>query len=894
MARTEGLNSGTKLGPYEVVSPLGAGGMGEVYRARDTRLDRTVAIKVLPESLKSDSELKARFDREARAISSLQHPHICALFDVGHQDGIFFLVMEYLDGETLANRLLRGALPLEQVLKIGSDLADALAKAHSLGIVHRDVKPGNIMLTKTGTKLMDFGLAKGHGGLGSIVLPGAAGAPLTPSTPTVTLTAVTSATSPLTQKGTIVGTFQYLAPEVLQGNEADARSDIFAAGCVLYEMATGKRAFEGKTQLSVMTAILEKDPESISTLQPLAPVALASAIRTCLNKNRDERWQTAADLRNVLSLVNDTTTQERTAATAGKSISLKWKLLGALAVLLLVVTAAVIVEWLHRAPASPVLSSELNFPTGTILDTLNDSVAISPDGRSLALALLKTDGTSQLWIRQLGSGETTVVPGTVGGAYPFWSPDGASLAFFAAGKLMRVDLASSAIQAVCDAPQGRGGTWNQLGRIVFSPGLLTGLFEVPATGGTPTNLAIPMAANDSLRVPRFLSDGDHVLYLRFPIKGPSHIEVLSLTSKRSSVLLQADAAAQYSTTGQLLFVRGSNLFAQDFDPGQLRLWGQPAIIAGVQVDPARRTAAFSVSNAGLLVYAAGGDVPLKQLQWIDSNGKAAGNIGQPAGYYHETELSPDDNLAVALGQNYELTIVDLTTGTRKPFALASTPLEADVVWSPDGKWLAYTAELSDKRLGIHLIATDGRTQSKLVYTCHADPCAPSSWSRDGKMLALEESTTASGDNGLTIISVDGRVLYSLPHASQGKFSPDSKWLLFDSAERGKSEVYVTAIPPGPEKWQVTSGGGNGGNWPIPGTIFYSTNDDKIAGVSVSAKRKEFHVRESEIKFAGRSFPSDVDWDLSHDGKRVLAAVPAEGNSNHTLRLVQNWAPALKR
>lgn len=308
-----------------------------------------------------------------------------------------------------------------------------------------------------------------------------------------------------------------------------------------------------------------------------------------------------------------------------------------------------------------------------------------------------------------------------------------------------------------------------------------------------------------------------------------------------------------------------------------------------------RTAAFSVSNSGLLVYAPGGDVPLKQLQWIDSSGKAAGNIGPPAGYYYEAELSPNDKLAVALGQNYELTIIDSATGTRKPFSLASTPLESDIVWSPDGKWLAYTAELSDKRLGIHIIATDGRTQSKRVYTCSTDPCAPSSWSRDGKMLALEESTTSGGDNGLTIISVDdGRKLYSMPHASQGKFSPDGRWLLFDSAEQGKSEVYVTAIPPGPETWRVTSGGGNGRSWPTSGTIFYTTKEDKIASVAVSSQGKEFHVGESEIKCAGRSFPSDVDWDLSHDGKRVLAAVPTESNSNHTLRLVQNWAAALKR
>ncbi len=887
------LSSGTKLGPYEILSPLGAGGMGEVYRARDTRLDRSVAIKVLPESLQREVALRARFDREARAISSLQHPHICALYDVGHQDGIDFLVMEYLEGDTLAHRLLRGALPPDQVVKVGGELADALAKAHQQGILHRDLKPGNVMMTKSGAKLMDFGLAKENQGPESGALAGAAGPP-TPSTPTLDLATLTSSESPLTQKGTIVGTFQYMAPEVVRGGEADARSDIFSFGCVLYEMATGKRAFDGKSHLGVLTAILEKDPEPVTALQPQVPAPLAAVIRACLNKEPDERWQSAEDLGRALLLAQEVGTQGRASE---HRPALSWKVkLAAAATVLLLTAAAFLMGWSqHLTPTTPQLTSDLELPQGTMVDTLNDSVAISPDGSVIAMALLNGEGTSQLWIRQLGTGQTAAVKGTVGATYPFWSPDGGSLAFFASGKLMREDLASGVVETVCDAQAGRGGAWNQSGRIVFSPGLLTGLFEVPASGGTPTDLAIPMTANDSLRVPRFLPDGDHVLFLRFPVSGASHVEVVSLASKRSAVLMQADSAAQYSTTGQLLFARGANLVAQEFDPAQLRLSGQPMVIAsGVQVDPARRTATFSISNSGLLVYGPGGAVPLKQLQWIDSSGKPTGNIGQPAGYYYEAELSPDDKLAVVLGQSYEVNLVDLATGALRPFSLARSPLEADVRWSPDGKWLANTAELPDGRRGIHIIAADGTTQSRFVYTCQGDPCAPTSWSDEGK-IALEESKTAGGDPGLTIISSDdGRPLYWLPHASQGIFSPDGKWLAFESTERGKTEVYVSAIPPGPEKWQVTSGGGTIMSWPIPGSIFCSNNENKIVSIAVSSLGKEFHVGGSEIRFGGRSFPSSVDFDVSHDGKRVLAAVPAESNSSHSLRMVQNWAPRNRR
>lgn len=461
MARIVTLKAGTRLGAYDIISLLGAGGMGEVYRARDTRLDRVVAIKVLPEQLKNNPELQARFRREARAISSLQHPHICLLFDVGQQDDISFLVMEYVEGETLANRLYRGPLPLDQVVKIGLDLADALVKAHGQGLVHRDIKPGNLMLTKSGIKLMDFGLARQQG-VAASALP--VSTPATPSTPTVTLSDLTSPASPITRKGTIVGTFHYLAPEVLQGAEADARSDIFAAGCVLYEMATGKRPFDGKTQLSVLNAILEKDPEPIGVSQPRASEELDTAIGLCLKKNPDERWQTAAELRGVLQLIHNTSGQRQQRAPARAGALSTWKFITGIACFLLIAAVLVAGFWLRRTPAPPSLSAELDLPPGTILDTVNDPIALSPDGRRVVLGLVGADSKPQLWVRQFDTGRTERVPSTRGAEYPFWSPDGLSVAFFANGKLKRVDLATGIGQDICDAVRG-----------AEDPGVRTGL-----------------------------------------------------------------------------------------------------------------------------------------------------------------------------------------------------------------------------------------------------------------------------------------------------------------------------------------------------------------------------------------------------------------------------------
>src|SRR5579863_4515012 len=433
--------SGTKLGPYEIQGPLGAGGMGEVYRAKDTRLDRTVAIKVLPPHLSADPESRKRMEREARAISALQHAHICTLHDIGSQDGTDFLVMEYLEGQTLASRLAKGPLPLEQLLKIGIEIAEALEKAHQQGIVHRDLKPGNIMLTRAGAKLMDFGLAKPQ----VAAIASQAVGPFTPSTPTMNLAQLSSAASPLTQKGSVVGTFQYLAPEVLQGADADARSDLFSFGCVLYEMATGRHAFEGKSQLSVLTAILEKEPDPISVNQPLAPPMLELVIRGCLAKDPAERVQSAHDVAMELSWIGSLhrPPSETEASAKPRSNHLPWLFAVAAAVVL-----GILAGFLLHHPASPPVSirAAINPPPDTRLRLTSDLAwppVLSADGAYLAFTAVGAVGKTNLWVRAMNGGEARVLPDTNSAIWPFWSADSRSLGFFADGKMKTIDLSST-------------------------------------------------------------------------------------------------------------------------------------------------------------------------------------------------------------------------------------------------------------------------------------------------------------------------------------------------------------------------------------------------------------------------------------------------------------------
>jgi serine/threonine protein kinase len=500
------LTSGTRLGPYEIQIPLGAGGMGEVYRARDTRLDRIVAVKILPSHLCGNPEAKQRFEREARSISSLNHPHICTLHDIGSHDGTSYLVMEYVEGQTLDARLQKGPMTLKQALECGVQICDALEKAHRAGIVHRDLKPGNVMLTASGAKLLDFGLAKplvagihGAGDRGT----------LTPSTPTMNLSMLTATPAPLTQQGTIVGTFQYIAPEVLQGQEATPRSDIFSFGCVLYEMVTGRRAFDGKTQLSVMSAILEKEPESLSTVQPTTPVALDYTVRTCLEKNPEDRFQTAHDVKLQLGWIATSPLQTGTRALPQtKGRSKLWIAAGLLALAVVALTAAL----LRPGPSRRVLRVNLLPPEGTRFETLyrNGSPSLSPDGTHVAFIAQK-DGRNSLWLRSLDRLDAMPVQGTDDAYFPFWSPDSKAIAFFMQGKMWRTDLNGDSPSIICDAPEARGGSWGSGDVIVFSPMFGGPIFKVPAAGGKPTPITKVAVASTSIsdRWPSFLPDGKH-------------------------------------------------------------------------------------------------------------------------------------------------------------------------------------------------------------------------------------------------------------------------------------------------------------------------------------------------------------------------------------------------
>ena len=664
----------------------------EVYRARDTRLDRTVAVKVLPSHLSDNVAMRQRFEREARAVAGLNHPHICTLHDIGCENGVDFLVMEYLEGESLADRLNKGALPLEEALRYGIQIADAMEKAHREGVVHRDLKPGNVMLIESGAKLLDFGLAK--------FLDQRVDRELSQ------LSALPTEEKPLTEQGAVLGTFQYMSPEQLEGKEADTRTDVFAFGALLYEMVTGARAFEGKSRASLIAAILEREPRPMTELRPVAPASLEWLVRGCLTKDPEERWQTAHDVKLQLERTAEGRADIETKAEVRRRSP---GLLGAI-VVLTVTSLLLAVFALIRAEPEDLESIRFAVrpPEGTsiALGPAAPQVAVSPDGRQLVFAtggsgfiFTGASGESGLWIRSLDALEARKLSGTDGATIPFWSPDGRFVGFFARGMLYKIELAGGAPQSLCEAPLiSHGGAWNRDGVILF--GTLEGIARVSASGGeTSLVTTIDHSREENRHVwPQFLPDGRHFLYLAMGSDDEHNgIHVGSLDSSETRFVLEAEVFARYTAPGYLVFLREAMLMAQAFDASSFELTGEPHRIAsGVGYNPGLGRTTFSVSDAGVLAYRVGGvgGQPDSELTWFDRQGKRLGTVGPP-GKIGNIALSPDETRVaverVDEAGNRDVWLIEISSGAFSRFTFGATSNEAPL-WSSDGTRVLFTSE----------------------------------------------------------------------------------------------------------------------------------------------------------------------------------------------------------
>ena len=861
------LAPGAKLGPYEILTPLGAGGMGEVYRARDTRLERSVAIKILPAQFSSDPVHKQRFEREAKTISHLNHPHICVLHDIGHQDGIDYLVMECVEGETLAKRLEKGPLPLEQVLKLGAQIADALDKAHGSGVVHRDLKPGNIMLMGSGAKLLDFGLAK----------------PVAPLSSLATLTA-TKQELPVTEQGTIVGTFQYMSPEQVEGKELDGRSDIFSLGTLLYEMLTGKRAFEGKSQFSVASAILEKEPAPISAIKPMTPPALDHAVRRCLAKDREERWQNARDLARELDWISE----EKQGTKVPQSVPRRRE---AVAWGLAALSIALLLWFGHaglpsaRSPERQHLRLSLLPPPSTSFVPYN--FAISPDGQRLAFVAAAQDGRTALWIRSLAAGAAQQVTGTEGAKYPFWSPDNRQVGFFGGGKLKSVDPSGGAVQIICDAPDGLGGTWNDHGTIVFaatslnrSSRIVPALMKVPASGGEPQPAIKTSGSNAATLWPSFLPDSDHFLYSEG--KG---IYVGSLNSMGSK-MLTSEVGGNTSNTQfasrRLFYVRDRSLMAQPLDLDRLQTTGPPEPVAQQELEqhPGFSRAGFSVSDNGVVVFQSASD-SVTRLSWFDRAGKELDEL--PTIGYRDPALSRDGTLLAVSsddernGKHY-IRIYDFARGTSTRASEGGT--EEFPVLSPDGRSVAYVDNGGEDSPHIYTVATDGSGKPEPLVK--SNTLVPNDWSPDGRYLVY--MNFQNGPPELEFYDFRKRSHSAYAGGAEAQFSPDGKWVAFTgptSASYQDSDVFVMQFPEPRGRIQISNQGGAQARWRADGKeLFYISADKKLMAVSIDTSQGKLVAGVSHALFQTRIIAPRIvlfQYAVAPDGKRFLInSLPSVG------------------
>jgi eukaryotic-like serine/threonine-protein kinase len=886
---------GSYLGPYEIVSALGAGGMGEVYRARDPRLKRDVAIKILPQVFATDADRLARFQREAEVLASLNHPNIATIHGVEDANGMRALVMELVEGETLADRIGRGSIPIDEALAIAKQIAEALEAAHEQGIVHRDLKPSNVKVRPDGTvKVLDFGLAKLADSTRSTANP----ATLSLS-PTITSPAVVSGV------GVLLGTAAYMSPEQARGIPADRRSDLWAFGCVLYEMLTRTRAFDGPDVTAVLARVLEREPDW-SLLPRDVSSSVQRLLRRCVQRDRTRRWQSAGDLRVELDEARSEPTPQTTQHTA-RATSTRERVLVAIAAVAVVAAGGVV--WLNtqNPGPSPIVT---RFDVATPPTTTATSFAVSPDGRRLAY-VATTEAQSRLWVRPLNETSARALPGTEGATYPFWSPDARAIGFFAEGKLKRLNVEGGTPQVLADAPFGRGGAWNTDDVIVFTPDAnffrtTSVLMRVPASGGASVPITHLTDNERSHRWPQFLPDGHRFLF--FSAMAAPDVQgayLGSLDGGEPKRVLASDTSAAFVPPDRLLFVRGDVLMAAQFDPNNGTLAGETQPIAQpVGVDEGTFSGMFSVSP-GVLAYRATGGGQRRQLVWMDRTGKVLETMGATDDNgLSSPALDPTGHRIAVIRtvlHNIDVWLLDASRGTPARFTFDPAP-EGVSVWSPDGRRMVYIA-YRGAGVALYEKSATGAGSERMVA---ADTGFPLSWSSDGRLVLYSRADVKTGVD-LWALPMTGEpkpfaIMRTAMDQRGGEFSPDGRWLAYESNESGRFEVYVQSFPEAGGKWQASSAGGTQVRWRRDGReLYYVAPDGRLMAVSVEAnsdgKTLNFGVPmslfQTRLATGANVIPGRPEYAVAPDGRFLMNAI-VDDTPPSPITVVVNWTAAPKQ
>jgi eukaryotic-like serine/threonine-protein kinase len=870
---------GKSIAHYRVTAQIGAGGMGEVYRASDSRLGRDVAIKVLPAEFAQDTERMARFEREARLLASLSHANIAAIYGLEEIDGSRALVMELVEGPTLAERIAKDALPVDEALPIAKQIAEALEYAHERAIIHRDLKPANIKLTLDGgVKVLDYGLAKALSDD-----PTGSGSDLSKSP---TLTAAS------TRLGVILGTAAYMSPEQAKGKAVDRRADIWAFGAVLFEMLTGRQAFVGETVSETLAAVMKDNPDW-NALPGSTPARVRDLLQRCLVKDPKQRLRDIGDARIRIEEEMSGVPEMSNAAAASSATATRRRGIPVLAVVLatlVAIAAGLAVGYKMHAPKQPpMFSATLTFPDGMTLDNDDVAFALSPDGRAVAIAAAAKGEPQRLWLRRFDSADATRLEGTDGASYPFWSPDGRTIGFFADRKLKRMPATGGVVQTICDAVDGRGATWGRGGTIVFSPGPLDGLNVVPADGGTPEAITTLDSVGTSHRLPCFLPDGKRVLFIvGRSSSGGGIIECVDIISKKRTRVMTGQTQVCCVDGDHLAYLLDGNLMLQRFDASSLKVSGGAVPLAqGVQFNPYRYAGDFDVSSAGPIVYASKAASEAIQPAWFDLDGRELGKIGEAAPIAMAA-LSGDARRLLTCDRTdrFELYMTDVATGVRTRFTFGMRAA-AFPIWSPDMKTVYY----GDGSGTVVAQPSDGASQPRDLVSTPGNALWPVEATPDGTAIVCLIQRPQTGIDMRILPLAEGaemRDLITAPGNQLGAaFSPDGRWLAYQTDESGRDEVVVVRFPSLAGRWQVTAQGGGGPQWLPDGRgILYATEDQHIKRVDVDGRGEGLLVGGTTTIFGGKSVAGQ--WIVAPEGKRLLVFVSQGGSATMSLNLVTDW------